>query len=1628
MLSGIALISFLASEDFQKWTAIKASSLLSKELDTEFSLQSLKIDWGAEIELSEILIRDQENDTLLYIEKLNLDAGLLSLLEKEIHVEALLLQNIKLNLRQIDSSIYNFSFLFPPPDTSKKNSFDWPIYLDQAELNTIDFSLVSEQSNIKISNKNLLLDGSLLLKERKITAGNLSLLQPDVYINVFPDSTETTVNNDSIANILMPDIGWHITNETLELTEGHFVLNSVGTSRTEGKFDPKHMNFSDINININSVNWEKSALQADIEKVAFAEHSGIAMHHLKTRAELSDTAIRLQNFETKTAHSELSLNAHAQFYSPADLYQLHKDNAFQIELINSHAGINDLSLFIDSAILDQLPDYKIDGKINGTLAALNTENLKIKIGKKSHLHLNGKLKNLLHTDSISWEVNSIDLAAYKSDINTYLKNQLGEEIFYYTHYTLKGRASGNLSTVNLQNTVLQAGNALWLKLDGNYTHSATSTGRSGNISLDLRQLTNAAFRPFAGENEWLSALEKFRLKGNIELQNDKSNTDLTLQSSAGILNIKGNALINDAFMPEEYAFSLDSENFDLAKLPLDTALKNISFSAKLNGKGLHPDTLAADLQMAIHQLHYKNHKWKQIDLEAKWQNNQLQSKLNVNDTMAGLQLTAFWKPGELDSIALNWNVDSFLVASVSEAYDKMRVASKGEISYSGDFNQKHAARGNIQNFSIEDSAITLHQKDTKFWFEQTDSSRSKGNINSEILSANWDGPGTPYWKKLPNMAIAMADKYFPIRDLLGVKRVVFDKQILDAPLQLKLTFSQPAKWASLFLPELNQLDTLGLEMNWQPGDTAFTLNLFTPDLDYSGMGWQQMSIRSLGQKTDFNFLLRLDSVFVKDKISLNRFEFESNVLNDSLFSAINIWDDSSNNTLSINNLYTKEKESNRFKLYFREPFVLNQKEWNVDPGNFIYLGAEDFDFEPLILSRENQQFSIGKQKGKSNALNMNMQNISIREITKILSFEEPDLQGNINASVVFTFSPEIEVDGDINITNLFIENSDAGSLDITASLIDNLATFDASLRGPNGQMQAFGEYNVLDNTINASADVPKLPVAFITAFLPEYVDSSSGHLSAKAKIKGSITKPVFSGKLDLNEVRSWIVPLQTYYTLDGKGIEIDNKQFLVKNLDLKDRYGSTGSIQGSVLHQNFSKLELFLQMKAKDFTFFEIPKNDKEFLSGTLRLDLDAKVRGSLEQPVVNLNAKTRETTDLLVSLIDEQQAIAQEDYVFYYDPERVDSTTKEKLLFSETGFSLFMNLQATNEAQLQIIVDPISGDYLELNGNSNLSVEIEPNKTPVVTGTYTVKSGSYRFSYEQVLKKRFNIQEDSKINFTGDPMEAQLDINAIYSTETTTYELIEDQSATLSSSENEAARKKSKVNVFLKIGGVLSKPELSFDIQIPGGQSNIASAVTRRLTQLREDEAELNKQVFGLLLFNSFISSGGGGDIGSSGEAAALNSVSKLINNQLNNLAGKHVKAIDISFAFDAYKDRFAETDKTIAEVGLDLSKSFLDNRLSVKIGGNLNLENESVSAEEAQAMQQVSNDFVVEYKLTENGRYRVKVFQTANYDLINNNNVFRTGAGVSFHETFGKIFRDEQEKEAKKKTKEKEEADEED
>ena len=304
--------------------------------------------------------------------------------------------------------------------------------------------------------------------------------------------------------------------------------------------------------------------------------------------------------------------------------------------------------------------------------------------------------------------------------------------------------------------------------------------------------------------------------------------------------------------------------------------------------------------------------------------------------------------------------------------------------------------------------------------------------------------------------------------------------------------------------------------------------------------------------------------------------------------------------------------------------------------------------------------------------------------------------------------------------------------------------------------------------------------------------------------------------------------------------------------------------------------------------------------------------------------------------------------------------------------------------------------DFLKLRGVGQLTGGVDASGKVTLVGSYEIEDGSYDLSFN-FIKRKFNIQKGSRIVWTGEPTTAKMDVTAIYIANTAPLDLVLEQ---IIVTDQNIYKQKLPFEVHLLLAGELLKPQITFDIILPEEKNyniskDIITTVQNKLIQLRQQQGEMNKQVFALLLLNRFVSENP--FTNSSGlldaNTFARQSVSKLLTEQLNQLTRGLIEGVDINLDLANTQDYTTGTMQQRTDLNVGISKSLLSDRLTVNVGSEFELEG---PMQENQQKNNLAGNIAINYKLSKDGKYMLKIYRKNDYTGTIEGYVIETG--VSF------------------------------
>jgi hypothetical protein len=197
--------------------------------------------------------------------------------------------------------------------------------------------------------------------------------------------------------------------------------------------------------------------------------------------------------------------------------------------------------------------------------------------------------------------------------------------------------------------------------------------------------------------------------------------------------------------------------------------------------------------------------------------------------------------------------------------------------------------------------------------------------------------------------------------------------------------------------------------------------------------------------------------------------------------------------------------------------------------------------------------------------------------------------------------------------------------------------------------------------------------------------------------------------------------------------------------------------------------------------------------------------------------------------------------------------------------------------------------------------------------------------------------------------------------------------------------------------------PEISFEIQLPPKSKGIlGGAVNAKLNLLNDDPSALNKQVFALLVLGRFVQENPLQTDANGGASNVFRStVGNFLSAQLNKLGSKFVPGVELNFDIQSYDDYSTGRVQGRTQVGIGIKKQLFNERISVQVGGTVDVEGTKATQN---STSDITSDVTLEYKLSKEGRYRLKGFRNNLYEGAIEGQIIETGVGVSYVRDFNK------------------------
>jgi hypothetical protein len=1305
-----------------------------------------------------------------------------------------------------------------------------------------------------------------------------------------------------------------------------------------GGVDFKNLSVTALNAIIEDFKVADGKTTMSVYRASFREQADFVVERFAASLTLSSGLLAFKDINLATPYTQLESSEISLSYDDSLGFKSFEDKVkMYISLDRSVIGWHDLSLFLPGVSIDP-GKVVVSGDITGTLAQLRGRSVILEAGNITRLECD------------------FDLSGLPDFENTYLYIDVNSLVTEISELSVLGLVKSEKLPRDLDREV------------GKMTFRGTFSGfptdfvtygrvitRTGTLSTDI------SLRPSAGN--------QFHYQGTLK------GTGIDAGRIAGNTDLLGSADFH---------------------INIDGYIKSLKeFSAKLTG---------VIAKATINDYIYSN-----IELNGTFSEKTWDGSVNVNDANLELEFLGMIDfQNEMPEFDFSLNIPNARLFDLN--LDKADTNSAVSLivtanfigndidNISGEIRLLNSTiRRNGKNLEIYDALLTT-------W---SDNGKSAMDITTDFLSAKLRGDYNfstlPYSFRtvLSNLLPSRFEKPDPVKDTKQNK------------FELKITLNDTEKLNNFFNTNLSIAPSSEINIRYLiDNDISTTFN--SNAVSYSMFEFKNLGISAVAHKYTSAVNVRSSSFNFGGKADLTGFGIDMSTTSDTL-NLNAYWDNKeavlNKGSVGLMTVFSREGE-NKTMLVNVAPssLFIQNKLWDIMPAS-VTIGKKFVGIEDIRIGNDLNYYHVSGNisEDSDDVLMLDFKGIDLGFFNDMY---DKSSDGKLKLAIGGILSGEILVSGilteiKVETDNVVVEkfrmiDHDYGNLYLKSQWENQRKIATISLFNDLNGTEALrvdGFFSPEERNLNLTAVVKSLPIDILNPVLSSFASGIKGYATGKVNLTGKINEPVLSGSVYVENGSMKVDYLQTQYFFNDS-VRFNENGIVFRNISALDERGNSIRVNGTITHKHFNDFGIDLTFNANQAIVLNTKPKDNDMFYGTAVASGLITIRGSEGNMSFDIAAKTDRNTRFYVPM-NSSQSVAEYSFITFTgggDEETEMSGSEAEVKDKADGtMSLNIDLEVTPDAEVQLVLDSKAGDVMKARGAGKLNIGLNPKGDFSISGDYLISSGEYLFTLGNILNKKFNVLEGSRISWNGDIAEADIDIRAIYRLEASLYELVK----------IEELRDRIPVECHLRLTDRLTNPVISFDIVLPTADEQTRSYLRNAINT----DDEMSRQFLYLLMVNRFypdpaFQSGGSVPAASSTGTSALGSTTtEMFTNQVSNWLSQISNDFDVGFV---YRPGNEISDK---EVEVALSTQIINDR--VKINGNFDVGgNQNTSSASS-----VTGVFDIEYTINE--KLKLKFFNRSNDNILYETAPYTQGLGIFVRWDFDKLkdlFRRNPKPEAKK------------
>ena len=1311
---------------------------------------------------------------------------------------------------------------------------------------------------------------------------------------------------------------------SLLIRRGRVSYDVLSAGKTPGKFNPQHIRLSNILANISLKALQSDSINAAIKRMSVEEeHSGFELKKLSLKIVANDQKMRIENFAIDLPNTSLTMDTiRMEYDSLGSLGNFTDDVRFSFRMLPSEVVLQDLAAFVP-AFKPFKETLRLETEASGTVNQLYCPKLLISAGNHFLLKGDVSLQDLSHPQDAYIFGNLSNLYADPEGIAFFVRN-LSKD------YKGVPPALQHLGTVSFRG-----------EISGYFTDLVTY----GEVHTDIGTI-----------------------KTDLKLSSDKEKGYFS------------------------YSGAVKTSEFGLGKLLGNDKFGQVTFNMDVKGNHYAQRYPSITMKGLIASIDYSDYTYENITLDGEYKQGGFDGNVSFDDENGAIQLNgSINTAGKTPTFNFRAAINHFRpnTLHLTPKYKDTEVSVKIKADFTGSSIDDMNGEINIDSLQYIAPDQNFFMDNLRIAATQNDERQKHLTINSNFLRGTIEGDYS--YQTLPTSVLNIMRRYIPALILPDKKPKetennfyfdlhIYNTEILSTVFQIPLKIYTHSTLKGYFNDKAQRLRVEGYFPRLSYGEKFFESGVILCE----NPGEQfQAKIRFTNRKTTGAVNVALEAKAKDDRIqAIFNWGNSSAVTYSGKLAAVTQFiressQKADNDKQHTNPTHKGKKDIPALKTIVNVQetnVILNDTIWKIHPSQIV-VDSGKIHVNNFYFSHKERHLRINGTVSEQpeDTVRLNLKKINIGYV-----FDIADLGVNFKGEATGPAYASGVLKTPVMSTDLFIRN-----LGLNEGLLGDAKSH------VYGYIYPIKPTSSLDLQIEADSTNLKFIHHYMQSITPEFNGRASGHVHFYGKFKALTMEGRVFGDASLK-----VDVLNTTFSLKDS-ILIEPGGLTFRNNRIFDTQGHQGRANGYLHYQHFKNLEYRFQFDVNNMLVMNTKESPDFPFYGTVYGTGNATIAGNAAEGVnIDVAMTTNRNTNFtymkegVASAVSNQfirfvdktpRRVLQDSIMLMSEYEQAQREVREKE--SDTDIRLNLLIDATPDATMKIIMDPIAGDYISGKGTGNIRTEFYNKGDVKMFGSYRISQGVYKFSLQEVIRKDFIIKDGSTITFNGPPLDATLDIQAGYLVNSASLnDLIPDASHYVNQTSI-------KVNCLMALTGQLTSPDIKMSLELPNERDEVQALVRNYIPT----DEQMNMQILYLLGIGKFYTPE---NVDATGNSNMMSSVlSSTLSGQLNNALSQIIDSNNWNFGTNFSTGEKGWTDMEFETM---LSGQLLNNRLL--INGNFGYRDNPM------ANTNFVGDFQAEWLVNRSGDIRLKAYNETNDRYYTKTNLTTQGIGIVFKKDFNK------------------------